>query len=64
MYPLCKLLAATLWKAWFAEAPQDPEAGRRLKRGLLQAGGHRDPAEVVRVLLGRDALVQVGRGKK
>ena len=57
IYPLCKLLAAAIWKAHFSSSPLDPQAGRRLKRDLLQAGGGQThPSEVVKRLLGNDSL--------
>jgi hypothetical protein len=56
IYPLCKLLAAAIWKAHFSSSPLDPQAGRRLKRDLLQAGGQTHPSEVVKRLLGDDSL--------
>ena len=56
IYPLCKLLSAAIWKSLLSESPLDPRAGRRFKRDLLQAGGQRNPADVVRKLLGEDSL--------
>ena len=59
VYVLCKLLSAALWKRYFASAPLHPGQGRRLRQLLLQAGGQRHPAAIVRGLLGHDSLTQV-----
>ena len=62
IYPLCKLLAATTWKRYLSGDPLDPRAGRRVKRMLLQAGGYLEPTEVLRALLGSDAVMEVQGG--
>ena len=62
IYPLCKLLAATIWKRFFLLEPLDRKAGRRVKQLLFQAGGHFEPTEVLRGLLGRDAVIEVQGG--
>lgn len=62
-YVYARCLAAALWGRFFAEDSLAPGAGERLKDGLLRHGGAVDPAEVLRELLGGDALTELPEGR-
>lgn len=58
----CRCFAAETWRQHFAGDPLSRDAGKHLRRNLLQLGGARPPRDLVCGLLGERALVQDGVG--
>lgn len=55
-------MSATLWGELFAGDPLAPGAGERLRTEVLRYGGSRDPAQMMRALLGERAITSAHGG--
>ncbi|KAG6546992.1 hypothetical protein Mapa_011608 [Marchantia paleacea] len=61
-YLYARCFAASIWHQHCQEDPLNLETGEKLRRGLLQFGGAKDPAQMLQKLLGDDALVATPSG--
>ena len=61
-YLYADILAKDMWERYFAGDSLAPGAGEHLRDKLLKYGGSRHPETLVRGVLGRDSLVEVGGG--
>ncbi|KAL2654121.1 hypothetical protein R1flu_022249 [Riccia fluitans] len=56
-YLYARCFAASIWHQHCQEDPLNLETGEKLRRGLLEFGGARDPAHMLQKLVGKDAVV-------
>ncbi|CAM6092610.1 unnamed protein product [Calypogeia fissa] len=56
-YLYARCIASSIWHQHCTQDPLSKETGEKLRRGLLQFGGAKDPAKMLRELLGNDALI-------
>ncbi|KAL3686148.1 hypothetical protein R1sor_004170 [Riccia sorocarpa] len=56
-YLYARCFAASIWQQHCQEDPLNLETGEKLRRGLLEFGGARDPAHMLQELLGNDLVV-------
>ena len=61
-YLYAKCLAANIWQKVCKEDPLSLSTGTALRRGLLQHGGAREPAELLNGLVGDGVLRYINGG--
>lgn len=56
-YLYARCIASSIWHQHCRQDPLSRDTGEKLRHGLLQFGGAKDPAKMLRELLGNDALI-------
>ncbi|EFJ18321.1 hypothetical protein SELMODRAFT_420134 [Selaginella moellendorffii] len=61
-YLYARCIAASIWQKVCAANPLSLETGQTLRRGILQHGGAKEPADILRDCLGQDSLITAPSG--
>mmetsp|Transcript_4950 Transcript_4950/g.16151 ORF Transcript_4950/g.16151 Transcript_4950/m.16151 type:complete len:345 (+) Transcript_4950:102-1136(+) len=61
-YLYARCFSGALWRELFSEDPLSPAAGERYWQGLLRHGSSRDPAALMKGLVGEGAMLEVEGG--